>query len=82
MDFKWPVNKVIHRLGLKFGSNDKWFLSIDIDSIKKRISEIDEEWNEIITKESITKEEKDELLSALKWYGFEQIVQTKSKENV
>lgn len=79
MDFKWPANKVIHRLGSRFVSDEKGNLSIDIDSIKIRTVALDEEGIEIVTKESITKEDKEELLSALKAYGFSEIVQTKAK---
>ena len=79
MNFKWPSNKVIHRFGSKFVSDDKWNLSIDIDSIKIRTVKLDEEWIEIVTKEAISKEEKAELLSALKAYGFGEIIEAKAK---
>ena len=82
MNFKWPANKVIHRCGLRFISDKTGFLSVDIDAIKKRLAEIDEEWTEIITKEALTKEEKADLISAFKCYGFDTIIEPKADKTV
>lgn len=80
MIFKGTPWKVVHRLGYRFECNSKGELEIDIDSLKKRVIEVDEEGNEIVTKEAVSEEEKDELLSALKAYGFSEIVSTKKKD--
>lgn len=82
MNLKWPANKVIHRCGLRFVSDNMGFLSVDIDAIKKRLAEIDPEWIEIITKETLTKEEKSDLLSAFKCYGFDIIIEPKTDKTV
>tara|TARA_R110000822_G_scaffold159665_1_gene300019 strand:- start:378 stop:539 length:162 start_codon:yes stop_codon:yes gene_type:complete len=52
-------------------------ISIDIDKLKKRLVTVDEEGNEIVEREAISKEDKTELLSALKAYGFGEIVNKK-----
>ena len=84
MQFKWTEWRVIHRLGYKFiVDNDgilKQFVdgnkplkAIDFDKLVKRSTEIDEEGNEITTKEAISAEEKAELLSAIKTYGLTEV---------
>lgn len=81
MQFKGTAGKVIHRLGFKFiVDNDgilkqfvdgnKPLIAIDFDNLKKKFTEVDEEGNEITTKEAISDEEKAELLSAIKAYGL------------
>lgn len=93
MTFKGTPGKAIHRLGYKFESDEKgilWnaittqdgkqYVPFNIDELKKRVVEIDTEGNETITKEAISNEEKEELLSAFKVYGFEQVIEWKKKD--
>lgn len=79
MVFNGTPGRHIHRLGYKFVvDNDgilkqfvdgnKPLVAIDFNNLKKRVTEIDEEGNEITTKEAISSEEKAELLSAIKAY--------------
>ena len=77
MKFNWPQSKPVHRLGYAFKSDAKGNLEIDVDTLVKRIVEIDAEGKEFTTKEKVSDEEKAELLSALKCYGFEEV---KAKE--
>ena len=77
MDFKWPANRVVNRFWFKFVSDNSGMISIDIDKLKKRLVTVDEEGNEIVEREAISKEDKTELLSALKAYGFGEIVNKK-----
>lgn len=90
MIFKGTAGRVIHRLGFKFiVDNDgilkqfvdgnKPLVAIDFDKLTKKFTEIDEEGNEITTKEKISDEEKTELLSAIKAYG---LVDTEEAERV
>lgn len=74
----WP--REINRLGSRFIADSKWNLEIDIDNLTKKVLEIDEEGNEIQVRERITEDEKNELLSALKCYGFSQVVEAKAKK--
>ena len=82
MLFNWPVARPVNRLGYRFVSDMEGNLEIDIDSLKKKIVEIDEEGAEYTTKEAISDEEKSELLSALKCYGFTEVKPKKVKEEV
>lgn len=79
MKFTGPQSKPIHRLGYAFKSDAQGNLDINIDTLVKRTIEIDEEGKEFTTKEKVSDEEKAELLSALKCYGFEEV---KAKEAV
>lgn len=78
MLFKWPKARVINRFGNKFESNEKGELTLDLDSVKKIVITI-EDWNEIKNREGLTDSEKDELISAIKGYGFSQVVDKKEK---
>ncbi len=80
MLFKWPPNKPVHRLGYRFISDDKGSLSIDIDNLKKKVVEIDEEGVEFTTKEAISTNERSELLSALTAYGFSEVKEEKASK--
>ena len=88
MIFKGTPGRHIHRLGFKFiVDNDgilkqfvdgnKSLIAIDFDNLKKKFTEVDEEGNEITTKEAISSEEKAELLSAIKAYGLTEVKATK-----
>ena len=88
MIFKGTAGRHIHRLGYKFVvDNDgvlkqfvdgnKPLVAIDFDNLKKKFTEIDEEGNEITSKEKISDEEKAELLSAIKAYGLVEVKATK-----
>ena len=88
MQFKGTPGRHIHRLGYKFVvDNDgilkqfvdgnKPLVAIDFDNLKKKFTEIDEEGNEITSKEKISDEEKAELLSAIKAYGLVEVKATK-----
>ena len=88
MQFKGTAGRHIHRLGYKFVvDNDgvlkqfvdgnKPLVAIDFDNLKKKFTEIDEEGNEITSKEKISDEEKAELLSAIKAYGLVEVKATK-----
>lgn len=48
-------------------------LEIDIDSLKTKIVEIDAEGAEFTTKERLSSDDKAELLSAIKAYGFAEV---------
>jgi hypothetical protein len=80
MIFKGKADKVIHRLGYRFQADNQGNLVIDIDSLKKRVIELDAEGNEVVTREAISKEEKEELLSAIKAYGFSEVVSEVKKK--
>ena len=88
MIFKGTPGRHIHRLGYKFVvDNDgilkqfvdgnKPLVAIDFDNLKKKFTEVDEEGNEITSKEKISDEEKAELLSAIKTYGLTEVKATK-----
>lgn len=88
MIFKGTPGRHIHRLGYKFVvDNDgilkqfvdgnKPLVAIDFDNLKKKFTEVDEEGNEITSKEKISDEEKTELLSAIKAYGLTEVKATK-----
>ena len=88
MQFKGTAGRHIHRLGYKFVvDNDgvlkqfvdgnKPLVAIDFDNLKKKFTEIDEEGNEITSKEKISDEEKAELISAIKAYGLVEVKATK-----
>jgi hypothetical protein len=84
MQFKGTPGRHIHRLGYKFVVDNDGILkqfvdgnkplkAIDFDKLVKRATEIDEEGNEITTKDAISTEEKAELLSAIKAYGLTEV---------
>lgn len=90
MQFKGTAGRHIHRLGFKFiVDNDgilkqfvdgnKPLVAIDFDKLTKKFTEIDEEGNEITTKEKISDEEKAELLSAIKTYGLTEVKEKAEK---
>lgn len=88
MQFKGTAGRHIHRLGFKFivdkdgilkqfVDGNKPLIAIDFDNLKKKFTEVDEEGNEITTKEKISDEEKEELFSAIKAYGLTEVKTTK-----
>ena len=88
MQSKGTAGRHIHRLGYKFVvDNDgvlkqfvdgnKPLIPIDFDKLSKKFTEVDEEGNEITSKEKISDEEKAELLSAIKAYGLVEVKATK-----
>lgn len=90
MLFKGTPGRHIHRLGYKFivdkdgilkqfVDGNKPLVAIDFDNLKKKSKEIDEEGNEITTKEAISAEEKAELLSAIKTYGLTEVKEKAEK---
>lgn len=79
MLFNWPIAIPINRLGYRFVSDMEGNLEIDVDNLKKKVTEIDEEGTESTTKEAISDEERAELLSALKCYGFTEVKPKKAK---
>ena len=74
MDFKGPEGKVINRLGNRFASDSKGLLSVDIDNIKKIFEERNEDGQDVKVRETLTEDEKKELVSTLKAYSFSQLV--------
>ena len=90
MIFKGTPGRHIHRLWYKFiVDNDgilkqfvdgnKPLVAIDFDNLKKKFTEVDEEGNEITSKEKISDEEKTELLSAIKAYGLTEVKEKAEK---
>lgn len=80
MIYKGPELKAINRFGHKFVSDNYGILEVDIDSLKKSVIEIDGEGKEFTSRDSLTEDEKKELLSAIKAYGFKEVVEGKEKK--
>lgn len=73
------LSRTINRFGHSFFSDKEGNLEIDIDNLKKKVTEIDAEGAEFTSKESISEDEKAELVSALKAYGFSEVKAEKTK---
>lgn len=79
MILKGPAQRVIHRFGKRFESNREGILEVDIDSLKTKSTTLDENGNEITFLEGLSSEDKKELLSAFKAYGFTDTAKAKKE---
>lgn len=80
MLFKGTPAKVINRFGYRFVADSKGELEIDIDTLVKKVVELDAEGAEFTTKEKLNDEEKAEILSAIKAYGFKEVINAKEEK--
>lgn len=80
MEFKGPIGKEINRFGFKLASDQKGLMTVDLETLRKRFTETNEEGIEVISKEPLDESDKKELLSAIKAYGFSTVIAEKAEK--